>query len=179
MVDGGGLADAGDARGFAQTGQGDGSHFFIGQLIHEFVPLGIIIIIIHHVDQLQVGVLAHRREFHAGSIGQVGVVQHNALRHFVGHGQFHDAGGDGAFPVGAGIVHDFVAALAGIAVHIRVGEQGLHIRAGAVGFCIGVLVKGLVEGIGQGRVARAGQTLCEALGGQDVVGGLVGVFGGG
>ena len=179
MVNGVGLANGLNGSGLPQAGAGQHSHFVKGQLIHEGVPHGVIVAILQHIDQLEVGILAGLGELHILAVGQVAVGQHHVLGHLGGHVQLDRAGGDGAFPVVPGIIGDGLAFCALVAVHVRIGKQGGNRIAGAIGHSVGVLVEGLLEAVNQGIVTVVGHAVFGgvALGGQDVVDGGMGVIG--
>ena len=177
VVGGQGLADGVKVDGHAQTVGAQLGHFFIGQLIHEGIPHGIVIVVLQHVDQLQAGIHTHGRPFGSGIVRQVAVIQDGIGSHLSGHGQLYVAGGHGAFPVAAGVIHNGVVATAFIAVDVRVGEEAGHGVARAVRGGIGGAVEGKIHGVGQGSIALGGHAVFGglALGSQNVVGGSVAV----
>ena len=177
VIDGQRLADLVDVDGHAQAVGAELGHLLIGELIHEGIPLRVVEIDVHHVHELDVRALAHRRELDALAAGQIGIVEQRVGGNAVGHRQLDRAAGHGARPVAAGVVGHGVAAAARIAVHVRVGKEALDLLARAVGGGVGLGVKVVVHRVDHLRIALGGHAVGDglALDGEDVVGRGMGV----
>src|SRR5699024_7283217 len=111
-----------------------------------------------------------------------GALLEDILSHLLGGGDGGTAvlpiQGDGARPVGAVIVFDAVVAAAFVAVDVGVVEEVGDLVAGGVGDRVGLGIQGQGGLPGHGSIAGAYHAGgIGALGGQDVVDGLVRVGG--
>ena len=176
LVGGAGLADA--LEGLLVVAD-KAHHVLVGELGEQGLPVGVVVVLAAQVDQLQVGGLTKLVCGHGGGVTGAGRVL-DGLGHvgdLVGVGEVDGLGGEGASPVGAAQPGDGVELLhGGVLVGVDVIEEVLDLGAGRLGLGEGLVVRlGAGPGGNSLGVALGGHAVGRglALGGQEVVHGLV------
>ena len=187
LIVGAGQADGGHRLGEVEAVVDEVGHLAVGDLADQVVPGGVVRLGLGehtgveraghtHLGHSGVSPVTALGGFHHGFSVRL-VVGQAVLPHLIGDLQ-RDGGGPGARPVAPAQVGDILAVVALILVQVGIFKQVGDGLAGDGGHGVSGLIKGGVVPFGrQPGVPGGGHAaLVRALGGQDVVDGVMGVF---